>query len=85
MGTAQKKREEVVAEFEHEETLSRQRAAERLVDIAYALIAGGTLELGSAGMRVSAPATDEVLLKRKTTTTRDGVEILVELSWSAGP
>jgi hypothetical protein len=35
----------------HEEHVSRQQAAERLVDIAYALTAGGTLELRAEAER----------------------------------
>jgi len=39
-------------EFTHEERLSRRQAAERLVDVAYALTAGATLELRTDGERV---------------------------------
>ena len=42
-----------MAEFKQEERLSRQQAAERLIDIAYALTAGGPLELIAAGRRIS--------------------------------
>jgi adenylate kinase len=84
MGTPQTSREEAAAEFEQEETISRQQAAERLVDIAYALSAGGTLELVSADGRVKVPVADAVVLKRQSTATAAGVEILVVLSWSEG-
>src|SRR5690349_9052708 len=53
-------RDRVAAEFTHVERLSRQQAAERLVDIAYALTAGATLELRTRGERVNVPVADEV-------------------------
>ena len=69
--------------FEHEERVSRGQAAERLVDIAYALTAGGKLELRGAGERLSVRVADEVLLKWQGKAT--GVQVLVELelSWIA--
>jgi hypothetical protein len=39
----------LVTDFKHEECISRQYAAERLADIAYALTAGETLELRARG------------------------------------
>ena len=48
--------------FTHEEHLLRQQAAERLVDIAYALAAGSALELRTNGKRVNVPVADEFLL-----------------------
>lgn len=43
-----------MSDFKHKQTerLSRQQAAERLIDIAYALTAGGPLELSTAGRRI---------------------------------
>ena len=73
-------------EFDHEEHLSRQQAAERLADIAYALTAGATLELRATHeqQRVNVPVNDEVVLRRRTTTSDgDRVEVEVRLSWSA--
>jgi amphi-Trp domain-containing protein len=69
--------------FKHEERVSRQQAAERLADIAYALVAGGTLELRTKGEQVKVGVADEVLLKRESRMTGDRVEVEVELSWSA--
>jgi amphi-Trp domain-containing protein len=69
--------------FKHEERVSRQQAAERLADIAYALVAGGTLELRTKGEEVKVGVADEVLLKRESRTNGDRVEVEVELSWSA--
>lgn len=69
--------------FEHDERVSRQRAAERLVDIAYALAAGGALELRAEGAQVSVPVADDVLLRRVSRPDGDRVEVEVVLSWSA--
>lgn len=68
--------------FEHEEHLSRQQAAERLADVAYALTAGMTLELRATGeQRVCVPVNDEVVLRRRMTYVGDRVEVEVQLSW----
>jgi amphi-Trp domain-containing protein len=72
-----------VKKFEHDERVSRQRAAERLVDIAYALAGGGELELRAEGAQVSVPVADDVLLKRVSRSDGDRVEVEVVLSWSA--
>ena len=65
--------------FKHEEHLSRQRAAERLVDIAYSLTAGGTLEVRTGGDQVKVPVVDQVLLTRESRTDGDLVEVEVRL------
>jgi hypothetical protein len=70
--------------FTHEERLPREQAAQRLVDIAYALTAGDTLELRHEGTQVSVPVADEaVLLRRSTFTGDDRIAVAVVLSWSA--
>ncbi len=66
-----------------EERLSRQQAAERLVDIAYALTAGGPLELGAPGRRISVPVADVVHVERELKSDGVRVELELELSWSA--
>lgn len=72
-----------MTDFTHEECLSRQQAAERLVDIAYALNAGVTLQLRTGTDQVSVPVPDEVLLKRTSTASGDHVKVEVELTWSS--
>jgi amphi-Trp domain-containing protein len=72
-----------VTTFKHEEQVSRQQAAERLADIAYALTAGGTLELRTNGEQLRVPVANEVLVKRKTTSNGDRVDVEVVLTWSA--
>lgn len=59
--------------------LSRQKAAERLTDIAYALTTGGRLKLGDE--EVSIPAADHVALKFATRSEGGRVELEIELSW----
>lgn len=72
-----------MTEFNHEEQVSRRKAAERLADIAYALTAGGTLELRTGGEHVRVPVADDVLLKRGSRWNGERVEVEVVLSWSA--
>jgi amphi-Trp domain-containing protein len=72
-----------VTEFQYEEHVPRQRAAERLADIAYALAGGDTLELRHQGGHVSVPVADEVLLIRRSTAKGGRIEVDVTLSWSS--
>jgi amphi-Trp domain-containing protein len=74
-----------MSDFEREERLSRQQAAERLADIAYALAAGVTLELRATceQVPVNVPVTDEVVLRRRTASDGDRVDVEVQLSWTA--
>jgi amphi-Trp domain-containing protein len=66
----------------HREQVSRQQAAERLADLAYALTAGGSLELSVDGERLSVPLSDDMLLKRDLKAGADHVELELSLSWS---
>ena len=70
-------------DFAYEEHLSRQQAAERLVDIAYALTAGATLELRTNGAHVNVPVADEVVLKRTSTADGGHVDVHIQLRWRA--
>jgi amphi-Trp domain-containing protein len=72
-------------DFKHKEAerVSRQEAAERLIDIAYALTAGGPLELSAAGRRVTVPVPNELLLERELKSKGDQVGLDLKLSWSA--
>jgi amphi-Trp domain-containing protein len=63
-----------------ESRLSRQKAAERLTDIAYALTTGGRLNLGGAE-EVTIPAADHVALEWATRSEGGRVELVIELSW----
>ena len=72
-----------MTEFQQDEWLSRQQAAERLIDIAYALTAGGPLELFGAGRRVTVPVEKELRLERRLRSNGDRMELELELSWPA--
>jgi amphi-Trp domain-containing protein len=74
---------EAVPDFEDAELLPRQRAAERLIDIAYALTGGETLELRHDGEHVTVPVADEVLMIRRGISKGGRVEVTFELSWSS--
>ena len=65
-----------------EERVTRQQAADRLADVAYALTAGVPLELTVNGERVSIPIADELRLERDVKAKGDRVELELELSWS---
>ena len=73
-----------MSDFKQEdERLSRQEAAERLIDIAYALTAGGPIELNAAGRRITVPVAKELRLERELKSKGDQVELDLQLSWSA--
>ena len=72
-----------MSDFKQEERLSRQRAAERLIDIAYALTAGQPLELSAGGRRITVPVGSELLLERELKSRGERVTLELELSWSA--
>jgi amphi-Trp domain-containing protein len=74
-----------MGDFKHkqEERLSRQEAAERLVDIAYALTTGGPLELSADGRRITVPVADELRLEHELKSKGAQVEFELALTWSA--
>jgi amphi-Trp domain-containing protein len=72
-----------VTDFEYVERVPRQRAAEHLVDIAYALAAGETLELRHDGEQVRITVVDEVLMIRRSMSKDGQVQVAFELSWSS--
>jgi amphi-Trp domain-containing protein len=72
-----------VTELEQDGRLSRQQAAERLIDIAYALTAGGPLELIEAGRRIVVPIEKELRFEQCLTSNGDRVELQLQLSWPA--
>jgi amphi-Trp domain-containing protein len=74
-----------MSDFKHkeEERLSRHQAAERLIDIAFALTAGQPLELRAAGRRITVPVGNELRLERELNSRGEQVTLELELSWSA--
>ena len=73
-----------MSDFKHkdEERLSRQQAAERLIDIAYALTAGGPLELSAGGRQIRVPVASELRLERALKSKGGQVELELDLTWS---
>ena len=71
-------------DFKHtdRERLAPERAAERLVDLAYALTARGPVELNMAGERISVPVAAEVVLVSASEANDGHVKLNLELSWS---
>lgn len=64
------------------DSVSPRQAAERLTDIAYALAAGGPLELTVGHQRLIVPLGDELLIRRQLSADGRRVELDVLLSWS---
>ena len=60
----------------------RREAAERLTDIAYALVTGGPIEFTINGERLSVPIADGIRLKRSLKAEGSDVELDIQLSWS---
>jgi len=73
-----------MSDFKHkeQERLSGRHAAERLIDIAYALSAGPPLKLRVDGELISVPIPDELLLERELTSNGEHVQLELELTWS---
>jgi amphi-Trp domain-containing protein len=63
--------------------LSRQEAAERLIDVAYALAAGSKLRLDD-DQEVDLPIAGRVTLERQCTSGDGRTELAINLSWSEG-
>ena len=76
---------DAVTDFDYAERVPRQRAAEHLVDVAYALAGGETLQLRHEGEQVTVTVADEVLLMHRSRANGDRVEVAIELSWSSVP
>jgi amphi-Trp domain-containing protein len=63
--------------------LSRQEAAERLIDVAYALAAGGKLRV-DGDQEVDLPFAGQVTLQWQSTSRGGRTELAIKLSWSEG-
>ena len=64
-----------------QQRLSRQDAAERLIDMAYMLTAGGALELTIEGRRIKVPMGSELRLEHELKTDEDRIELEVTVTW----
>jgi amphi-Trp domain-containing protein len=74
---------DAATDFESAERVPRRRAAEHLVDVAYALTGGETLELRHDREHVKVAVADEVLMIRRSTSKDGRVEVTFQLSWSS--
>jgi amphi-Trp domain-containing protein len=63
--------------------LSPQQAAERLIDIAYAVSTGGKLRLDD-DHEVDLPVAGQVTLERQSTSGAGRTNLAIKLSWSKG-
>jgi hypothetical protein len=72
-----------MTDFKHcdAERVSSQRAAERLVDLAYALTVGRPMELDLAGERVSVPVAREVVMESASESTGREIRLALALTW----
>ena len=61
--------------------LSRQEAAERLIDVAYALAGGARLRLDD-DQELDLPVAGQVTLERQSTSGGGRTELAIKLSWS---
>jgi amphi-Trp domain-containing protein len=71
-----------MGDYSDEERLSRQQAAERLTDIAYALTSGGPIEIRIDGHSVKLPIGEDLVLKRESGSNQGRTRLQLELSWS---
>ena len=63
--------------------VTRQQAAEQLMDIAYTLAAGAPLEFRLDGRHVSIPLAEEMLLEREGQSSAQRIELELQLSWTS--
>jgi len=66
-----------------QERLSRNQAAERLIDIAYTLTAGQPLALSAGGRQMTVALAGELRLTRKLKSTGGHAVLELTLTWSA--
>lgn len=73
-----------MTDFKHSdrEQLAPSRAAERLVDLAYALTVGGSMEIHVEGERVSVPLAREIVLESASESKGREVKLELALTWS---
>jgi hypothetical protein len=65
--------------------MSTRDAAEGLTDIAYALVAGETLQLTLGHERLSVPLGDELRMQREMTSNGDRIHLQLRLTWCTAP
>ena len=73
-----------MSDFNYRQTdrVSRQQAAERLIDLAYALTVGRPLEVKLDAERMRVPIADQVVFERESKSNNNRFALGLELSWS---
>lgn len=73
-----------VTDFKHTERMSRQRAAERLTDVAYALVVRSPVALQIAGQRVVVPDAEELLVQWDVGCADGRLQLEMVVRWPGG-
>ncbi len=68
-------------EFEQEETVSREEAAEQLRKLADALSRNNQVQFVQGGIKTTVRVPDQVQISREIEISADGGEIEFEISW----
>jgi amphi-Trp domain-containing protein len=72
-----------VPDFKHTERISRQQAAERLTDVAYAMVVRAPVTLQIDGERVVVPDAEELLVDWDVSCADGRLELQMEVRWPA--
>jgi hypothetical protein len=70
-----------VTDFKHSEHISRRQAAERLTDVAYALVVRSPVALQIDGQRVVVPAHEELLVQWELGYADGRLQLKMEVGW----
>jgi hypothetical protein len=73
-----------VTDFKHTERLSRQQAAERLTDVAYALVVRSPSALQIDGQRVAVPNAEELLVQWDVGYADGRLQLEMVVHWPGG-
>jgi amphi-Trp domain-containing protein len=72
-----------VPDFKHTERISRQQAAERLTDVAYAMVVRAPVTLQIDGERVVVPDAEELLVDWDVSCADGRLQLRMEVRWPA--
>jgi hypothetical protein len=73
-----------VTDFKHSERISRRHAAERLTDVAYALVARSPVALQIDGQRVVVPDAEELLVQWDVGYADGRLQLEMVVRWPGG-
>jgi hypothetical protein len=72
-----------VPDFKHTERITRQQAAERLTDVAYALVVRAPVTLQLDGERIVVPDTEELLVRWGVSCADGRLQLQMDVRWPA--